>query len=94
MATLTKNVSVHLSEEQYHYLLKVSEEQHKSISAMIRDALSQIYDIRKSEESKSNNSANESDLDQKKLLEAFEKARGIWKDRPDVDAVFKEINEI
>jgi len=75
------------------YLLKISEEQHKSISAMIRDTLSQLYDIGKSEEeSKSSNSANENDLDQKnkRLLEAFEKARGIWKDRPEVDAVFKE----
>ena len=95
MATLTKNVNVHLSEEQYHYLLKVSEEQHKSISAMIRDALSQIYDIRKSEEPKSNNSANESDLDQKnkRLLEAFEKARGIWENYDEIDAIRKETKE-
>ena len=99
MATLTKNVSVHLSEEQYHYLLKVSEEQHKSISAVIRDAVSQTYDIKKSEQTELANSIDENEsnqIDQKKKrqLEAFEKARGIWKDRPEVDAVFKEIDEI
>jgi hypothetical protein len=62
---------------------------------MIRDALSQIYDIGKSEESKSNNSANESDLDQKnkKLLEAFERARGIWENYDEIDAIRKETKE-
>jgi predicted CopG family antitoxin len=95
MAILTKNVNIHLSDEQYHYLLKIAEEQHKSISAVIRDALSQIYDIRKSEESKPNNSTNENDLDQKekRLLEAFEKARGIWKDYDEIDAIRKETKE-
>jgi len=46
MATLTKNVNVHISNEQYHYLQQIAKENHKSISAVIRDAVSQAYDIK------------------------------------------------
>jgi len=38
------------------------------------------------------NESNQIDQKKKRQLEAFEKARGIWKDRPEVDAVFKEKN--
>jgi len=98
MATLTKNVNVHISNEQYHYLQQIAKEKHKSISAVIRDAVSQTYDIKKSEQieladSIDENESNQIDQKKKRQLEAFEKARGIWKDRPEVDAVFKEIDE-
>lgn len=35
----------------------------------------------------------ERDVTKKQQLTAFRKARGIWKDQPEVDAVFTELNE-
>ena len=32
------------------------------------------------------------DVTKEQQLAAFRKARGIWKDQPEVDAVFKELN--
>lgn len=33
------------------------------------------------------------DVTKEQQLTAFRKARGIWKDQPEVDTVFREINE-
>ena len=33
------------------------------------------------------------DVTKEQQLSAFRKARGIWKDRPEVDAVFREVRE-
>ena len=35
----------------------------------------------------------ERDFTKEQQLAAFRKARGIWKDKPEVDTVFKEVNE-
>jgi hypothetical protein len=35
----------------------------------------------------------ETDPVKKRVTETFRKARGIWKDRPEVDDIFKEIRE-
>jgi len=35
----------------------------------------------------------ETDLVKKHVIETFKKARGIWKDRPEVDEIFREIRE-
>jgi hypothetical protein len=35
----------------------------------------------------------ERDITKEQQLNAFRKARGIWKDQPEVDTVFREINE-
>ena len=34
------------------------------------------------------------DVTKEQQLVAFRKARGIWKDQPEVDTVFKELNEM
>lgn len=95
MTTKTKNIQVSFTEEQYNHLLKMAKKSHKSITNVIRDAVEQAYDIEESNQSVSENATEnvEKKLRKERQLEAFNKARGIWKNRSDIDDILKEIDE-
>jgi hypothetical protein len=105
MANLTKYVGTNLSDNQYKRLIEIAKERQKSIASIIRDALKQVYDIPPKDQKsiKEHNFVNitlpiqemekKEEERKKRLLNAFKKARGIWENNDEIDAIRKETNE-
>ena len=62
---------------------------------VIKDAIGQVYDIKEGNSSASKDVTEnaEKKLRKERQLEAFRRIYGIWKDRSDIDAIFKELDE-
>jgi hypothetical protein len=73
---MAKRIQVLLSDEEYEYLKEIKETQNKPFSVVIRQALEQTYDIKKSE-------SIEKIASKKKNLRDYQFC-GMWKDRTDM----------
>jgi len=71
MANFTKITHVLLSDEQYRSLSKMAKEQKKSIAAIVRDAIGQVY------------TTSPTKSLEKKPLRDYQ-FYGMWKDRSDI----------
>ena len=77
---MSKRIQILLSDEEYKYLKEIKETQNKPFSVVIRQALEQTYDIKKSE------NTNKNDNKRKNLRDY--PFCGMWKDRSDmVDSI-------
>ena len=73
---MSKRIQILLSDEEYEYLKEIKEAQNKPLSVVIRQALEQTYDIKKSE------NTNKNDNKRKNLRDY--PFCGMWKDRTDM----------